>query len=135
MKLPFTPPAALAACLLSVCVCVCRGAPALADQYSDSIRRRGEKARKAEARSSFAERLLKKDAEAGNAEAQFELGLMHHEGQGVPQDYAEARRWYEKAAAQGHAEAQCGLGVLYDQGLGVQEDNKAAKELFVQAFR
>ena len=85
-----------------VCVCVCRGAPVLAeDQYSDSIRRLGEAERKAEEQSDFAEKLLRKDAEAGMAEAQYTLAEMHLLGHGVPQDCAEARRWYEKGGRAG----------------------------------
>ena len=45
-------------------------------------------------------------AEQGNAEAQTYLGVMHRDGQGVAQDYAEALRWYRMAADQGHAAAQ-----------------------------
>jgi len=32
--------------------------------------------------------------------------MMYDKGQGVPQDYAEALKWYRKAAEQGFAEAQ-----------------------------
>ena len=42
-------------------------------------------------------------AEAGDAAAQNNLGVLYAEGQGVAQDYAQARTWFEKAAAQGHA--------------------------------
>jgi TPR repeat protein len=41
----------------------------------------------------------------GNVDAQNILGIMYFEGQGVPQDYAEALEWYRLAAAQGHAHA------------------------------
>ena len=34
-------------------------------------------------------------AEAGDAEAQNSLGFLYLKGQGVPQDYAQARTWYE----------------------------------------
>jgi len=37
----------------------------------------------------------------------------------VPQDYAEAVRWYRKAADQGIAEAQFSLGIAYANGVGV----------------
>jgi len=37
-------------------------------------------------------------AEAGDATAQFILGGMYAKGQGVPQDYGEAAKWYRKAA-------------------------------------
>ena len=59
-------------------------------------------------------------AEQGNAEAQFSLGLMYDNGQGVRQDYAEAFRWYRKAAEQGLVQAQTDLGNGYAQGQGVR---------------
>ena len=44
-------------------------------------------------------------AEQGHAKAQYFLGLMHANGQGVTRDYKEAVRWYRKAAKQGNASA------------------------------
>ena len=44
-------------------------------------------------------------AEQGDAVAQFNLGVKYDNGQGVPQDYAEAVKWYRKAAEQGDAGA------------------------------
>ena len=41
----------------------------------------------------------------------------------MPQDDAEAVRWYRLAAEQGYANAQYNLGVSYDDGLGVPQDN------------
>lgn len=61
-------------------------------------------------------------AAQGNAEAQNNLGELYAKGQGVPQDYAQARQWYEKAAAQGNALAQNNLAELYFAGLGVPQD-------------
>ena len=58
---------------------------------------------------------------------------MYHQGQGVRQDYTQARRWFEKAASQGEAAAQYNLGVMYHQGQGVRQDIKRAKEYFGQA--
>ena len=49
---------------------------------------------------------IRKAAEQGVAEAQFKLGLMCAEGEGVPQDDTEAVKWYSKAAVQGLVEAQ-----------------------------
>jgi len=46
---------------------------------------------------------LRARAEQGDAPAQFALGVMYAEGRGVPQDDAEAVRWYGLAAEQGHA--------------------------------
>jgi len=65
-------------------------------------------------------------AEQGNAFAQYNLGLLYDNGQGVPKDYGQARQWYEKAAVQGHAEAQVNLGILYDYGRGIPQDFKKA---------
>jgi TPR repeat protein len=44
---------------------------------------------------------------------------MYHEGQGVPQDYAQARLWLRKAAEQGVVQAQLNLGLMYALGQGV----------------
>ena len=40
----------------------------------------------------------------------------------MPQDYAEAVKWYRLAADQGYADAQNNLGVMYDQGQGVPQN-------------
>ena len=40
-------------------------------------------------------------AEQGDALAQYNLGFMYSNGEGVPQDYAEAVKWYRMAAEQG----------------------------------
>ncbi len=42
-------------------------------------------------------------AKQGDADAQYNLVIMYSSGEGVPQDYAEAVRWYRKAAEQGDA--------------------------------
>ena len=65
-------------------------------------------------------------AEQGQALAQYNLGLLYANGQGVSKDDAQAQQWYEKAAAQGHAGAQVNLGILYDYGRGVEQDYKKA---------
>src|SRR5712691_3389362 len=71
---------------------------------------------------------LKQRAAQGEAEAQLSLGLLYATGKSLPQDYAEALKWYRLAAAQGNAEAQFSLGVLYAKGEGVpQEDAEALK--------
>ena len=51
---------------------------------------------------------------------------MYRRGQGVPQDYAEAVKWYRLAAEQGDADAQGNLGVMYGTGKGVLQDNVLA---------
>jgi len=59
--------------------------------------------------------LIKPQAEKGDAVAQFILGFMYDEGKGVPQDYAEAAKWYRKAAKQGNIAAQYNLSLMEDR--------------------
>jgi uncharacterized protein len=47
---------------------------------------------------------------------------MYNEGLSVPQDYAEALKWYRKAAEQGDAIAQNNLGVMYENGKGIPQN-------------
>ena len=61
-------------------------------------------------------------AEQGLSQAQYNLGLMYAEGEGVAQDYQEAVRWYRLAAEQGHASGQFSLGAMYTAGQGVPKD-------------
>ena len=65
---------------------------------------------------------LRVKANAGDADAQFELGYAYSSGRGVPQDYAQAVAWFRKAAEQGDASAQSNLGRMYDLGQGVLQD-------------
>ena len=65
-------------------------------------------------------------ANGGNAKAQYNLGLMYANGQGVPQDYAVAVEWFRKAAEQGLAVAQSNLGLMYAKGQGVLQHNAVA---------
>lgn len=61
-------------------------------------------------------------ATKGNAEAQYNLGIMYRAGRGVPRDFKEAKKWYLLAAEQGHALAQFNLGWMYASGKGVPQD-------------
>jgi len=58
-------------------------------------------------------------AEQGDAAAQNNLGDMYYIGEGVPENDAEAVKWFRKAAEQGLAEAQVNLGIMYANGEGV----------------
>jgi len=69
-------------------------------------------------------------AEAGNAAAQNNLGVMYGNGEGVPQDSKEAVKWYRLAAEQGVADAQTSLGLMYYYGEGVPQDYKEAVKWF-----
>ena len=67
-------------------------------------------------------------AEAGNAEAQQNMGALHFNGIGVPQSDAEAVKWYRRAAEQGLAISQSNLGYMLMTGRGVAEDDTLAAE-------
>ena len=69
---------------------------------------------------------LRASAEAGDADAQTNLGYRYFIGWGVQEDDVEAVAWYRLAAEQGHAGAQVNLGVMYANGLGVPEDDVEA---------
>jgi len=74
-------------------------------------------------------------ADAGDGDAQFQLGLAFERGQGVPQDFAAAAVWYRKAAEQGSVGAVNNLGVLYIKGLGVKPDYVEAYQWVYLAAR
>jgi hypothetical protein len=65
---------------------------------------------------------LQKLANAGDAEAQWQMGLRYHNGDGVPHDDAQAIPWFLRAAEQGNVTAQATLGAYYWAGRGVPED-------------
>ncbi len=62
-------------------------------------------------------------AEQGSAAAQFNLGVLYYNGQGVPQDYAEAVKWFRMSAENGHADAQFILGWLCDEDRGQSQQH------------
>ena len=65
-------------------------------------------------------------AEGGDAMAQFNMGLLHESGRGVPEDPAQAAAWYERAALQGLTQAQFNLALLHQTGRGVPKDGMQA---------
>ena len=69
----------------------------------------------------------------GDADAQYELGIMYAEGRGVPQNDAVAFAWYRQAAEQGVAEAQFNVGLMYSAGRGVPRDEAEAVTWYQQA--
>ncbi len=49
-------------------------------------------------------------AAQGNAQAEAAMGALYENGQGVPQSYDDALKWYRLAAEQGFAQAEAALG-------------------------
>ena len=65
-------------------------------------------------------------AEAGDVNAQFRLGIMYDNGDGVTQNHKEAVKWYKLAAEQGHPNSQFNVGLRYENGQGVNQDYQTA---------
>lgn len=72
-------------------------------------------------------------AEAGNADAQLNVGLLYDAGQGVSADPVLAASWYQRSATRGHAAAQYNLGLMYIDGRGVEHDRERAHYWLMQA--
>jgi TPR repeat protein len=65
--------------------------------------------------------LLMKEAESGNAEAQYELSICYRNGwSGFVKDKAEELKWLKLSAENGNAQAQCRYGELFVYGNGYE---------------
>ncbi|MDA7516263.1 sel1 repeat family protein [bacterium] len=65
-------------------------------------------------------------AEKGDPTAQYELGVMYQNGEGLPQNYSKAVKWFRMAAEQGNTTAQLSLARMYDRGNGVPQNDLSA---------
>src|SRR5271169_5902525 len=62
------------------------------------------------------------------AEAQYNLGSLFDQGEGIPQDHAQSLYWYRKAADQGNGLAQIKMGDRYqDQNWTARDDAQAVR--------
>ena len=78
--------------------------------------------------------LWRPPAEKGDASAEFYLGLLYRNGQGVPRNDAEATAWLRKSADQGYPPAQYFVGVLTTQpGEAFPWYKKAAEQDYAAA--
>jgi TPR repeat protein len=59
---------------------------------------------------------IQRRAEAGNAEAQYELAKAYYTGAGVAKNSKQGLEWLRKSASQGHAGAEFALAVMYQKG-------------------
>ncbi len=69
-------------------------------------------------------------ANAGDKEAQYQLGLYYYEGQLTPPNYPLAINWFKKASLQAHLDAQVKLGYMYFKGQGTPINNLQAYIIF-----
>jgi len=98
----------------------CSTAPSSGDDAAEeSAAERGEAAWKA-GNYDEAMKLLQQAAIEGNARAQYAVGYMHYEGQGVEANVSEALTWIRRAANQGDERAIRALGLIAD-GLSYED--------------
>ena len=74
-------------------------------------------------------------ADAGEAEAQYQLASMYWEGRTIDPDPNEALKWYLRAAEQGHREAQVRLAQLYERGEGIRQNYERAAQWYIKATK
>jgi len=92
-------------------------------------------------------------AEEGEHEAQYALGVMYQDGDGLAKDEIQAARWYREAAIQDHhwaqhavawltkaahagvAAAQHNLAQAYETGLGAKQDYTKARDWYTKAAK
>lgn len=67
------------------------------------------------------------------ANADYNLGVLYHQGLGVERDLDRALYWYREAAKLGHPEAQYNLGIAHIEGIGTQYDAPLAAAFFESA--
>ena len=69
----------------------------------------------------------------GALEAQVNLGICYNQGLGVPQDYAEAIKWFTSAAEADHPAGKMNLAISYYEGEGVEQNKEKAVALLTEA--
>ncbi|MES2036288.1 MAG: tetratricopeptide repeat protein [Pseudomonadota bacterium] len=110
-----------------ILACVLATGNARADDFSDGVSYY-EQGDFTSALESF-----KTAATKGNADAQFNLGLMFLNGEGVAQDYKQALSWFEQSAIKGNVRAQVNLGRMYAKGKGMLSNHGIAASWFRKA--
>lgn len=117
--------------ILLLAVILTTGAAHAGDPLSDALRAIDA------GRHAQAAQLLLPLANSGNTLAQYRLGMLHYQGDGVPEDEKQAVFWWKKAAAQGHVESMFQLGSAYLFGVQaartVADPDREAASWYFQA--
>ena len=74
-----------------------------------------------------------KAADAGDADAMHEVGVMYGDGVGTEPSFEIASEWIQKSADCGDTEAMNDLGFLYFNGYGVEQDPSIAMDYYTKA--
>src|SRR6185369_67361 len=79
-------------------------------------------------------RWYRQGADHGDPEAEYDYGLIFHDGSGgEKRSFDAAMKWFLRAAAQGHAAALNMVGYMHDMGEGVKEDPSEAVKWYQKA--
>ena len=83
----------------------------------------------------LAKKITSKEVSIADTQSEnwFQTGEKYYWGRGVPEDYAEACKWFRKAAEQNHIKAQFSLGWCYRHEQGVPLDFDEAAKWFRKA--
>ena len=71
-------------------------------------------------------RYIERQAQRGDADAQYSLGVLYAEGHSLEKDEAAAVEWFSSAARQEHPEATYNLAYSYFHGSGVSQNYELA---------
>lgn len=76
-----------------------------------------------------------RDAQSGDVESMFWIGMSYSIGEEVEQNDAEALEWFRKAAEKGHTDAQYYLGYYYANGIVVDTDYAESAKWYLKAAK
>lgn len=76
---------------------------------------------------------FKAQADAGNEEAMYMLGLYYTMGYTGARDYGAAMHYFKLAGYHGSAKGLCGAGYLHENALGTKKDLKKAEKFYQMA--
>lgn len=74
-----------------------------------------------------------KKAQAGDAEAMFQVGTQHKDGWGVEQSMTKAFTWWKKAAEAGHVKSMSNVGFCYGEGKVVAQSYEEEMKWYKKA--
>ncbi len=77
--------------------------------------------------------LFEKSAKLGDEDAQYNVGMMYYDGNGVDKDEKLSFKWMKKSAKRGLVHAQYQLAVKYHYGRGVKINEEKAKIWYKKA--
>lgn len=72
-------------------------------------------------------------AQLGHPDAQYNIGWLFANGNGLRVDVKKAVQWWKKAAENGYLDAQFAIGLAYTTGEGIKADTNKAFKWFLKA--